>query len=279
MRALRSLRAAAGFTMVETVVASACTLLVLGLAIPAFTAAGDAGDQGATKVLLESETRHALLHVAREIENTSTTAVNSAAAPRLVITEGDVPVAMVQGNTANDMGGFEGTLGSVTNGENSNVIDAATDVVGGTAATLAAGDAHESTMKGSGSRGPSQWGRERGADQVGTRAVGAGSTRPRHAIIAKNSIVSFQKVTGFTVDASGAPSITWSTPITYRVVGRRLVRFQDGLETVVCPVCVGFKAELSDAGTVLLTIVSQKRTHAKGRVVAEAAQIEVCPKN
>jgi len=31
MRALRSLRAAAGFTMVETVVASACTLLVLGL--------------------------------------------------------------------------------------------------------------------------------------------------------------------------------------------------------------------------------------------------------
>ena len=62
-------------------------------------------------------------------------------------------------------------------------------------------------------------------------------------------------------------------------MNRRLVRTQDGVSSVVCPACVGFRAEISDAGTVILTMVSQRRTHSKGRVVAEAEQLEVSPKN
>ena len=133
----------AGFTVLETVVASACTLLVLGVAIPAFTAAGDAGDQGATKVQVGSETRHALLRIARELENTSTTASTIGGVARLRITDGASPDAIVQGNQ--DMGGFEGTLGASVNNENSTAIDAATDVVAGTPGTPGAANAHETT--------------------------------------------------------------------------------------------------------------------------------------
>src|SRR5204862_3868859 len=88
--------------------------------------------------------------------------------------------------------------------------------------------------KGSGARGSSQWGRDRTANMVGTTALGNNALRPRHAIIAKNSILTFQKVSGYTIDASGAPVVSWTTPVVYQVINRQLVRIQDGLTSVIC---------------------------------------------
>lgn len=271
-------RKAGGFTIVETTIASACTLLLLGMAIPALTSAGDAGDQGATRVRVDSDTRHALMRLARELENTSSGATDAAGNPRLTIVDGLDPEPWISGN--GDMGGFEGTLGDNSPLETRENTDVANDVITGTAVDPGTAGANETGAKGSGARGSTMWGRKRSADLVGTAAISLNSGRPRHAVIAKNSILTFQKVLSYTIDGTGAPVVTWTTPIEYRVINKKLIRTQDGKSTVACPVCVGFRAEISDAGTVIVTIVSQGRTHGNGgRVMAGANQIEVGPKN
>lgn len=276
----RAGRRSAGLTLVETVVSAGVTLLLLGFALPAFRAAGDAGDDGAARVHVDAETRHALIKIARELENTSSTAVDGSGNPRLAVTAGAAPdplVAHVTGGSS-EMGGFAGTLGGDTNTQGNNADDDADDDIGGNA-NYGSGYANEAGAKGSGSKGKSHWGRERAKGMAGTTEFGSNSNRPRHANIPVNSVLTFQKVAGYTVGTDGAPLITWTTPVEYRVVGRKLMRTQDGQATVMCPVCVGFQVTITDAGTVLVTIVSQKRAHERGRIVADANQIEISPKN
>lgn len=282
MRRLRFLGRQAGSSLVETTIAASCTLLLLGVAIPAFTSAGDAGDEGAARVRVDSETRHALLSMAREMENASVTAVDGAGLPRLTIEDGEDPEPMTTGSIVNgdtDMGGFLGVLGGETNDSNSATDPNAGALITGTAPVDTTTNPLENLAYGSGARGGTTSGRTRSDSLVGTEGYGTAALRPRHAVIAKNSVLTFQKVTGYTIDSSGAPVVTWSSPITYEVVDRELVREQDGLTSVMCNTCVGFQAQVSDVGTVLLTIVSQAKSHAKGGLVAEANQIEISPKN
>jgi hypothetical protein len=270
-----------GSSLVETSIAGGITLLLLGVAIPAFSSASDAGDQGAAQVRVASDTRHALLTIAREMENASVSAVDGSGAPRLIIEDGDDPEPMTYGHVVDgnsDMGGFLGVLGSDQNTSNNNA-DPNGGLIQGTCPTGGAGNSNEGASYGSGARGMTTNGRERSSSMIGTYGFGAASLRPRHSVIPKNSILTFQKVTGYTIDSSGAPVVTWSTDISYYVEDRRLVREQDGLKSVLCNSAVGFQAQLSDLGTVILTVVSQAKAHAKGRLVAEANQIEISPKN
>ncbi len=139
------------------------------------------------------------------------------------------------------------------------------------------GDGAVEPGKGSGARGLTHVGRSR--DVGGSAVYGGSASRPRRRAIARNSVLRFQKVVGFSIDDFGTPSAQWSTPIEYRVDGRRLLRVQDGRTSVVAVGVVGFRAELTDVGSILVTIVSQAATGRTGRVTFQANQIEVMPKN
>jgi hypothetical protein len=271
-----------GFTIIETVIASTGVLLTLAVAVPAFKSAGDAGDEGAARVRVQAETRHALFRLARELENSSMTAVDEDGAFRLAVTQGEVPDAIVDDRYSADpflyMGGFTGRLGDDRNLANSNADDDSDDKVLG----LAAGgtvDAAESIAKGSGARMGTHIGRTRLASFDASDEISTNSLRPRHAQILLNSVLTFEVVTGYTVDADGQPVVNWSSPIEYRVENRHLVRVQGASKRIVCPTCIGFQVQPTDSGTLLITIVSQTRSHATGRIVADANQIEVSPKN
>jgi hypothetical protein len=54
---------------------------------------------------------------------------------------------------------------------------------------------------------------------------------------------------------------------------------QDGRRTVISDNAVGLKIDVTDLGTVAITLVSQKQANATGRVQFQANQIEVSPKN
>ena len=78
---------------------------------------------------------------------------------------------------------------------------------------------------------------------------------------------------------TGTPVITWGPQITYQVVDHRLVRTESGESQVIARLVVGFSAQVTDAGTLMLTLVTQKQSGSTGRVQYQANQIEVSPKN
>jgi hypothetical protein len=220
--------------------------------------------------------------MARELENSSTSALDEGGQPRLAVTNGEIPDALLDNRYSADpflyMGGFEGRLGDDKNTENSSADDDTDDDIAGPDTTgLISAD--EGTALGSGARRATRIGRKRLAALTGSTELSTNSLRPRHAQILLNSVLTFQTVTGYAFDADGQPVIQWSSPIDYRVENRHLVRIQGANRRVICPVCIGFQAQVTDAGTLMLTIVSQARATATGRIQADANQIEVSPKN
>ena len=67
--------------------------------------------------------------------------------------------------------------------------------------------------------------------------------------------------------------------MTFRVENNKLVRIENGETRVVAPFVVGFRAAVTDAGTVVMTVISQKRNNSNSRIMYQANQIEVSPKN
>lgn len=111
--------------------------------------------------------------------------------------------------------------------------------------------------------------------------VGDPALRPRNRDISRNSVLTFRRVTGYAVGVEGDVTLTWSTPITYRVPDgtRTLVREQDGRSRVVSPSCSGFLAEVVEGGTVAVTLLTEKRANSTQIVVSQCNQVEVRPKN
>ncbi len=174
-------------------------------------------------------------------------------------------------------GGGGGSVGGgSTSGGGGEVVGSGQGLFGeGNGMTIGGGAA-----RGSGSRGGTRIGRERSASLAGATLTNSPALRARRKSIPLNHILRFQKVIDFGVDTTtGMPAIVWSTPIEFRIANRKLTRTQDGETRVVAPNAIAFTAELTDAGTLTLTLVSQKRVSSTGRVAFRANQIEVAPKN
>ena len=104
--------------------------------------------------------------------------------------------------------------------------------------------------------------------------------RPRELQVIKNSRFTFQKVTGYEVDAgTGAVQPLWSTPITYFVRRRHLVREQNGTERVVGRNVTAFKVFAATGENFEIFIRTQKRDPRTGEVLTVSGSIEVNPKN
>ncbi len=280
MRATPRRRRTLGATLSEMVTAASCMVILLAVAYPVFRTAGDVGDEGSAKISAQAENRRGLVRLARELENTSTTALDPFGNRRLRIDDGDVPEPLADLRAGfEDLGGFRGTLGTRLDDTNDNEDDDSAADCDDDRGELDPGDAKESKSRGTGKRGGGILGRVRDGSFKGTTEFGDAAVRPRHAVIPVNSVLTFQKVTGYSIGADGAPVVEWGAPIEYRVVRNRLVRTQSGVAEVVANHCTGFSVDLTDAGTVTVTVVSQKRASATSRVLAEVNQVEVSPKN
>ncbi len=279
----RFLNSRAGHTLTEVTIASSMFVTLLAFGIPVFKTIGDAGDEGGAQLSAQVENQAALLRMASELQNASTTAVDDLGAARLAITVGLAPDPLVNPVGDNNLGGFRGTLG--TSSGSGVVGSGATGNDTAVEGTTPGSGTHGTTEElqsgiGGAARGGSHFGRERLDVQTGATVTGSVAQRPRHASIATNSILRFQKVDDFTIDGTGTAVITWGPQIRYQVNAQhQLTRTESGTTVVVARHVVGFQAQLSDAGTVLLTLVTQKQASATGRVKYQANQIEISPKN
>ncbi len=270
-----------GVSLTEMTIATSLFVGTIAVGLPVFKSIGDAGDEGSAQISAQCENQKALLQLANELQNASTTAVDEFDNPRLFVSVGEAPTPILDART-NDLGGFRGRLGAhqghgvVGSGATQNAEqvegNAVTTGTHGTEEELAAGlgGAHD---------GGSRLGRIRGDDLKGAAIVNTVATRPRHASLATNAILRFQKVEDYTIDGTGSPVITWGPQIRYQVANNRLIRTESGQDRVIARHVVGFGAVVTDSGTLLMTLVTQKQSSATGRVQYQANQIEVSPKN
>ena len=282
-------RRTAGVTLAETIVACSGVIVVLAIALPVFMSMNQASAEGTSQLAVQADNQNALLRLASELQNTSTLARDPLGNPRLESLEGDAPTPLLDpdGSLPTVLRGTIGTVTGVLDADDEGAAwdgDLAADPVktvngnggNGLAGGLGLGKGDSGLgLEGVGSR----LGRIRDKASGGSKVEGSAAERPRNLDFLRNSILRFQKVTGYGIDATGVPALQWGTPIEYRVEGNRLVRIEGAQRLVVSPSCAAFRAEVTDAGTVLVTIVTQKRTSETGRVSAQANQIEVGPKN
>lgn len=283
-RHLVRLRRQAGHTLVEAAISATVIGGILLVSFPVFKSIGDVGDEGSTQLTAQAENHAALLRLASELQNASTSATDATGAARLLVTAGVAPQPKLDPRN-NSAGGFRGRLGNWDWSSKHTAPDQGTDPyedagepddsTGGEEPTY---DTNEQYSKGAAS-GNTRHGRQRSSVMQGSAGYGAAANRPRYTDIATNSVLTFQRVVGYGVDASGGPEVQWGSPIRYEVIDDQLVRTQDGNSRVVAPFVTGFRAALSDTGTVLVTIVTQKQGRVSGEVKFHANQIEVIPKN
>lgn len=322
----RHSRRSLGTTLTEVVVSSALLTGLMVFGIPVMARMGQAGDEGAARLSVSAANQNALLKMASELQNGSTTATDFSGAPRFAINPGTVPTPVVDLRNG-FMGGFRGRLGSSIGEQVSGYMGSGpvSEGSGGIAGAADSGDTSgsggglltggvlgsggllggvtnlvdsdgdgdidlldllimdgsvdgELAARGSGFRGGSAWGRARSAALTDRERLGAPTMRPRYAQIPTNDVLRFQKVADYAVVA-GDVQIVWGSPITYRIEGNRLIREQDGRRTVLANDAVGLKVDVTDLGTVAITLVSQKQAGTTGRVQYQANQIEVSPKN
>lgn len=278
---LRMARRQAGQTLIEAGISAAVLSGILVMAFPVYKSIGDAGDTGSTQLTTQAENHAALLRIASELQNASTSAVDDGGIRRLRVTTGNAPAPKLDARS-NTAGGFRGQLGSWDWSTHANkpLGDVQTVKDYGRKAPDGEGEPMTNEDKSFGAAsGNTRWGRERSTTLSDATGYGAAAARPRYAAIAANSVLTFQRVTGYGVDASGGPDVQWGTPVRYEVIDNSLVRTQDGVQRIVAPFVTGFQAQISDTGTVLVTIVSQKQGRTTGDLKYHANQIEVIPKN
>lgn len=291
---------ARGRTVLELTIASTMMIIVLATAVPAFIRIAKAGGEGSTRTVVESDNRAALIKIARELQNTSLTLLNGTGGTvfavtvdtanqptRLTFDGGLLPddgtrTAALEGVTAGDAVGGPNTTTSTacgacklgqTTGHTCGLADGVKNDGGVYGQTPL-----NPLNAGSGRRGVTKSGRARSLTASGF-TFGTAASRPRARVFPNNSILSFQKVVGYTISGSGEPILTWSTNVQYRVQGRSLVRIQDGVTQTVSRNCTAFFVEQTDAGTVVISIVSERRASATGEITTQSNQYEVRPKN
>jgi hypothetical protein len=117
-------------------------------------------------------------------------------------------------------------------------------------------------------------------ERLAAEQLGTGRHRARGYEVPSNSLFTFRKVTGYTIDeGTGEVSPIWSTPISYSVnENRHLVRLQDGVERVVGRDVSLFDVRTDDLGNFIVTLVTERHDR-KGNVERIANRIEVHPKN
>ena len=269
-------RACTGITVVETTLATSLLAGALVIALPVLKQTGDSGDEGSARITSQIHNMQALTRLGTELQNTSTTALDPSGSFRFEILDGAAPTPLEDARTG-DLGGFRGVLGG-SQDTSATAADGTLSVVTG---SVGAGGTVAGVGRGSGARGGSRIGRVRSESLVGAVPTGSPAMRPRRTDIPLNSIVRFQKVEGYAVNAvSGGLDVDWSSTIEYRVSpGNELVRIQDGVTETVAPSVVGFRAELTDAGTLMLTVVTQRRVARTAAVTFHANRLEVLPKN
>lgn len=270
-----------GVTITEMTISTSVLLVMLAFGIPVFKTIGDTGDEGAARLSAQTENQVALLEVANELQNSSSTATDTLGNPRLSISAGSAAAGIVNPRTGN-LDGFRGTIGSASGDGvvNSGATGNAAEVTG----TQAANTYHQNTPEGHGSgdvTGTHAAGLVRTDSKIGAGVYGAVAARPRQLNYQTNSILRFQKVLDYTILSDGTPNIIWGPQVTYQVQNGKLMRSQTGLamNKTVARHVVAFTASFTDMGTIVLTLVTQKQSNATGRVQYQANQIEVSPKN
>lgn len=266
MRTFASLRRRRGVSLVEMTVAASILATVLALTFPALKTIGDAGDDGRAQSWTQADNRQALLRIARDVMNGSVTAADDL---------GNLRFEILEGNARESITGNLGFTSEITNVSQVNTT-AASGSYGSTTNYYSGATGRAAT--GSGARGGTRIGRDRSA--TGTAAeYDAGAFRPRERYFANNSVLRFQKILNYTWGADGEPVINWGNWVEYRVVGRRLVRIENGNTLVVSPNTSGFAVERTAANTLLITLVTERRSVDGTRPAVQANHIEVLPKN
>jgi hypothetical protein len=308
-------RRSRGHTLVEVSISAALLVTLMGASLSVFQTVGASADESVARLDTQSENQWAMLGLVSDLQNSSSTARDEFGNPRLLLAVGETVVPVVDVRTGS-LGGFLGRLGGHEPPNHlGGLVDGLGDLTGlelggeeepegeegeeecnhGLLGGLLAGllghtcpeptpappppGANEDASRGAGHVGSTRWGRDRASAAAMTPALGQAAIRPRNRDLERNSVLTLQKIVGYQVGAGGGAEMQWGSPITYRVVGSKLVRRQDGQERTVASNVVGFRAELSDVGTVDLTIVSQKQAGRNGNVVYQANQISVMPRN
>ncbi|MCE9638030.1 MAG: hypothetical protein K8T90_20200 [Planctomycetes bacterium] len=260
-----SIRRRRGTSLVETTIASAILVVVLGAAFPVMKSVSDAGDQGRTRSWTQADNRQALNRIARDVMNGSLTTTDTSGNLRFEIT-----VGLERSTLTGDTGCVNGSRTLLTSSQ-----------IGGTKVGI--GDAanyYKTTTAGalgSGTRGGTRIGRTRSAgfaDEIST-----GALRPRELQFGSDSVLRFQKILDYAFDASGEPVINWGNWVEYRVQGRNLVRIENGVTRVISSNTSGFRVEATPANTLMITLVSERRSADGKDIARQANQVEVLPKN
>lgn len=260
-----STRRRRGTSLVETTIASAILVVVLGATFPVMKSVSDAGDEGRTKSWTQADNRQALLKIARDVMNGSLTATD---------TSGNLRFEVLAGNARTTLTGDTGSANTSRSLLTSSQISGDKLTLGDT------GNYYKSTTAGafgSGTRGGTRIGRTRSAgfaDEIST-----GALRPRERLFTNDSVLRFQKILSYAFDASGEPVINWGNWVEYRVQGRNLVRIENGDTKVISPNTSGFRVEATAANTLMITLITERRSADGKDIARQANQVEVLPKN
>jgi len=276
-RFLTRLRRQSGTTLTEVTISSALLIGMLAFGVPVFKSIGDAGDEGASRLTAQASNQAALLKLGGELQNTSTTATDALGNPRLVFVVGAAPQPLRdQRDGQLSFGGHMGNLGAYSTGSTAPTSSTSGSLVEDDGSTA---QSNTNYATGSGNYSLTHHGRKRQITRGAAAEFGSVALRPRQKSIPLNSDLVFQKVVGYAVASDGTPQVNWGPPITYGIRNRKLVRIQSGETRVVASFAVAFRAELTDAGTVVCTLVSQKRVNSTGKITYQSNQIEISPKN
>lgn len=272
---MKSARRRRGMTIVETTIASSILVGVLAAAFPVMSTMSDAGSTGQIISLTQADNRQALIRMSRDVMNGSLTATDTLGALRFQILTGD------------DRSTLTGNLGSTTSGRTLRTaanIRGTGDSIGDIKNYYDRADDDDDKKerkkrdrKGSGKRGGSISGRIRSddfADEISTGAV-----RPREVQFLADSVLRFQKVLDYGFDVTGEPVVTWGNWVEYRIRNRNLIRIENGRTQVVSANAVGLRVQATTANTLIITLITERRTRETKEIARTATQIEVFPKN
>jgi hypothetical protein len=235
-----------GHTLVEVLIAAGIVGGIVVFATGTMDSLTSAGHEGRTQLQAVSGNQRALLFLANDLQSSSTDSDPDTGAPRYTI-----------------------ETGSAVRGLRSRRVVAAGEAdgyerIGGQSPRAALPDELDTA-----------------AERVAASELGTGEHRARDTKAVVNSVLTFRKVVGYTIDpASGEVGPIWSSPITYSVNERRqLVRLENGQDHVVGRNVTVFEVRVDDLGNFIVTLVTEQHDRRSGKVSQVANRIEVHPKN
>jgi hypothetical protein len=233
--------------------------LVTGIIIVATTTGStitDASTYGRQKLQVQSDNQSTLYFLVNDLQNGSSDSDPDTNLPRYEILDGDV-VTELKSRTADDL----------AKGDTAEYV-AGTATEDKTSTTVWSGDI------------------ELDVEKVGTTDLTATvdgeilEGRPRLMKIEKNSRFTFHKVKGYDIDTgTGEVRPLWSTPVTYFVRDRHLVRVHNGRERIVGKNVSVFKVFAEEKGNFRVFVRTQKRNKETGEVITVSGAVEINPKN